>query len=149
FFLIHTAIVAGGLREARTDLDLLWHLGWLPIIASPLAWYIVMLWYAGFLGAQARHNPTLRTVHLPGTAFVLVCAALLFVLLLVVGSLPTFQQVVTLGRSDYAPAPGTPLLIIVYAIYNISCIGLAIHALRYPGPSARWMGELARQRARP
>src|SRR4029078_7102343 len=71
FFLIHTAIVAGGLRQASTDLDLLWHFGWLPIIASPLAWYVVMLWYAGFLGAQARHNPTLRSIHLPGTAFVL------------------------------------------------------------------------------
>jgi signal transduction histidine kinase len=149
FFLIHTAIVARGLREASTDLDLLWHLGWLPIIASPLAWYVVMLWYAGFLGAQARQNPTLRTIHLPGTAFVLACAALLLVLVLVVGSLPTFQEVVTLGRNDYAASPGTPLLIIVYAIYNISCLGLAIHALRHPGPSARWMGELARQRARP
>lgn len=149
FFLIHTAILAGGLRQASTDLDLLWHLGWLAIISSPLAWYIVMLWYAGFLGAQARQNPTLRTIHLPGIAFVLLCAALLFVLVLVVGSLPTFQQVVTLGQSEYVPTPGTPLLVIVYALYNISCLGLAIHALRHPGPSARWMGDLARQRARP
>lgn len=146
FFLVHTAILAGGLREATVDLDLLWHFGWLPIIVSPLAWYVVMLWYAGFLGAPARQ--TLK-LHLPGLTFVSACAALLMVLLLFVGSLPTFAQVVTFGNTPYVPTHGTPLLVIVYAIYNISCLGLAIHALRNPGPSARWMGELARKRARP
>lgn len=146
FFLVHTAILARGLREVTGDLDLLWHFGWLPIIASPLAWYVVMLWYAGFLGAPARQNLKL---HLPGLAFVSACAGLLFVLLLVVGSLPTFEQVVTFGATAYVPTHGTPLLVIVYAIYNISCLGLSIHALRNPGPSARWMGELARKRARP
>lgn len=146
FFLVHTAILARGLREATADLDLLWHFGWLPIIASPLAWYVVMLWYSGFLGAHARQN---LKIHLSGLVFVLVCAAGLFVLLLFVGSLPTFQQVVTFGRTEYVSTPGTPLLVIVYAIYNISCVGLAIHALWHPGPSARWMGDLARKRARP
>ncbi len=149
FFLIHTAILAQGLRQATNDLDLLWHLGWLPIIVAPLAWYVVMLWYAGFLGAQARHNPSLRFIHLPGLAFVLACAGILFFLVLVVGSLPTFQQVVTFGRTEYVPTPGTPLLVVVYGLYIVSCLGLAVHALRHPGPSARWMGELARQRARP
>ncbi|MCC7164305.1 MAG: hypothetical protein IT331_17550 [Anaerolineae bacterium] len=149
FFLIHTAILARGLREATTDLDLIWHVGWLAIIAAPLAWYVVMLWYAGFLGANARENRGLRSIHLPGLVFVLGCAGVLFFLVLVVGALPTFQQVVTFGRSEYVPTTGTPLLVIVYAVYNISCLGLAMHALRHPGPSARWMGELARVRARP
>src|SRR6187399_3170243 len=71
FFLIHTAILARGLREATTDLDLLWHLGWLPIIAAPLAWYVVMLWYAGYLGANAQGGVRLRSIHLPGLVFVL------------------------------------------------------------------------------
>lgn len=146
FFLVHTAILARGLRESSYDLDLLWHFGWLPIIASPLAWYVVMLWYAGYLGAGARQR---LGIHLPGIILMVACAALLFVLVLFVGSLPTFQQVVTFGASEYVPTPGTPLLVIVYAMYNITCLGLAIHALRHPGPSARWMGELARKRARP
>lgn len=146
FFLIHTAILARGLREATGDLDLLWHLGWLPIIAAPLVWYVVMLWYAGYVGANVRRNTRL---HWLGVIVVSFCAVFLFFLVLVVGSLPTFQQVVTFGRSEYVPTPGTPLLVMVYGIYNISCLGLAIHALRNPGPSARWMGELARARARP
>lgn len=149
FFLVHSAIAAQGLRESTADLDVLWRFGWLPIIMAPLAWYVVMLWYAGFLGERARTSPALRYIHLPGLAFVLVCAAILFVLLLVVGALPTFQDVVTFGRTEYIATPGTPLLVIMYALYNTSCLGLAIHALRHPGPSARWMGELARKRARP
>ncbi len=146
FFLIHTAILAQGLRQATGDLDLLWHLGWLPIIAAPLAWYVVMLWYAGYLGE--RQN-VFHLLHRVGLIFVAFCALLLIFLILAVGSLPTFQQVVTFGRTEYVPTPDTPLLVIVYGLYTLTCLGLAIHALRHPGPSARWMGELARRRARP
>lgn len=149
FFLIHTAILARGLREASGDLDLLWHLGWLSIIASPLAWYVVMLWYAGFLGSQAQQNRMLGSLHLPGLLFVSGCGALLFGLVLFVGVLPTFGQVVAFGQTDYVATRGTLLLVIVYALYNVSCLSLAIHALQYPGPSARWMGDVARKRARP
>ncbi len=146
FFLIHTAILAQGLRQATTDLDVLWHLGWLPIIAAPLAWYVVMLWYAGYVGERPN---VYHTLHRAGLWFASFCALFLIFLILIVGSLPTFQQVVTFGRTEYVPTPGTPLLVIVYGLYTISCLGLAIHALRHPGPSARWMGELARRRARP
>jgi hypothetical protein len=149
FFLTHTAIIARGLRAATPELDVLWHFGWLPIIAAPLAWYVVMLWYAGFLDARAAPPPSLRRIHVAGLAVSVACALLLFGLVLFVGSLPTFKQVVTFGREDYTPTPGTPLLVSVYAVYNIACIVLAIHALRHPEPSARWMGDLARTRAKP
>lgn len=149
FFLIHTAIVALGLRETSTGLDWLWHFAWLPIIASPLVWYVVMLWYAGYLGAQARPNMARHSIHLSGLIAVAASAFVLVILVVFVGSLPTFEQVVTFGRTAYVATPGTPLFIVIYALYNVTCLGLAIHALRHPGPSARWMGELARQRARP
>ncbi|MBI4673768.1 MAG: hypothetical protein HY741_19140 [Chloroflexi bacterium] len=149
FFLTHTAIIARGLRAATFDLDVLWHFGWLPIIAAPLAWYFVMLWYAGILDARAAPSSPLRRIHLAGLAFNGACALMLFVLILFVGSLPTFKQVVTFGREGYVPTPGTPLLVVVYAVYNIACMALAIHALQHPEPSARWMGDLARVRAKP
>ncbi|TAH48463.1 MAG: hypothetical protein EYC68_21090 [Chloroflexota bacterium] len=146
FFLVHTAILARGLREATIDLDWLWHFGWLPIIVAPLAWYVVMLWYAGYLGERVSRN---QRLHRVGLLLVSFGALFLAFLILFVGSLPAFNQVVTLGRTEYIATPGTPLLVVVYAFYNITCLGLAIYALRYPGPSARWMGELARKRARP
>ncbi len=149
FFLIHTAIIGRGLREATGDLDLLWHLGWIPIIAAPLAWNVVMLWYTGNLAFRPRRSQTLYWIHLPGLVFVAACAVLLLVLIFGFSALPTFADVVTFGRKSYLPTAGAPLLVIVYALYNIACIALAIHALRHPEPSARWMGDLARQRARP
>lgn len=149
FFLTHTAIIARGLRFATLDLDVLWHFAWLPIIAAPVLWYLVMLWYAGFLDTRATAQPNLRRIHFIGLASGIACALFLMALVLFVGSLPTFKQVVTFGREDYTPTPGTPLLVVVYAIYNVACIALSIHALRYPEPSERWLGDLARKRAQP
>ncbi|RIK14958.1 MAG: hypothetical protein DCC52_19150, partial [Chloroflexi bacterium] len=60
FFLTHTAIIARGLRFASLDLDVLWHFGWLPIIAAPLAWYLIVLWYTGILDARGAANRSLR-----------------------------------------------------------------------------------------
>ena len=149
FFLIHSAIIGRGLRDATADLDLMWHLGWISIIASPLAWYVVVLWYAGFLGAPVRQNLTLRRLQVPGLVFTSALALLLVVLLVVLGALPTFAQVLTFGAINPQAAPLTPLLVGLYALYNIVCMSLAIHALQHPEPSARWMGDLARRRARP
>jgi signal transduction histidine kinase len=147
FFLIHTAIVGRGLSEATADLDLLWHLGWFPIIIAPLAWYVVMLWYAGFLGSDLN-KPAVRQIHLPGLSVTVICA-LGLLLSLLLGALPTFAEIVTFGSGTDTPTPGTAWLVLLYAFYNLACIGLAIHALSHPEPSARWMGDLARQRAHP
>lgn len=149
FFLTHTAIIARGLRAVTFDLDVLWHFGWLPIIAAPLAWYLVVLWYTGVLDARAAPDAALRHLHAAGLALSVAGALFLCVLVLIVGALPAFNEIVTFGREDYAHAPGTPLLVVVYAGYNILCIALSIHALRHPGPSARWLGDLARKRAQP
>ncbi len=149
FFMVHTAIIARGLRAATLDLDVLWHFGWLPIIAAPLAWYFCMLWYAGVLDARATTNQNVRRIHFAALVFNVACALCLCFLILVADALPSFTQVVTFGREDYSRTPFTPLLILVYAIYNIACMALSMHALRHPAPSARWMGDLARQRAQP
>lgn len=149
FFLTHTAIIARGLRAATFDLDVLWHFAWLPIIVAPLAWYFVMLWYAGILTARPQTSLSVRHIHSAGLAFNSACALLLLGLVIFVGALPTFNQVVTFGREGYVPTAGTPLLVMVYAVYNIACMALAIHALQHPAPSARWMGDLARVRAKP
>src|SRR5690349_15314500 len=56
FFLIHSAIIGLGLHYATPDLEWMWHLGWISLIASPLAWYIVMLWYVGFFDGRSKQN---------------------------------------------------------------------------------------------
>ncbi len=155
FFLVHSAIIGRGLRDATADLDWMWHLGWVSVIASPLAWYVVMLWYAGFFAPSIRHsapiqqNRALQRIHLPGLGFTFACAVLLLVLLVVLGALPKFDQVLTLNQIERTTTPFTPILVGIYALYNIACLSLSIHALQHPEPSSRWMGDLARRRAQP
>lgn len=149
FFLTHTAIIARGLRFASLDLDVLWHFGWLPIIAAPLAWYLIVLWYTGILDARGAANRSLRLMHWLGMSVSVGGALWLVLLILFGGSLPPFTQVVTFGREAYTDMPGTPLFVVLYALYNIVCIGLSVHALRHPVPSARWLGDVARKRAQP
>src|SRR5581483_1754771 len=77
------------------------------------------------------------------------CAILVLALIFGAGALPAFAQVISLGRQGYQPTTGTALLVVSYALYNILCISLALHAIRFPPPSRRWMGDIARRRARP
>src|SRR5438128_7986602 len=48
FFVSHSAILGYGLRNVSDAMDFWWHVGWVPAVVSPLSWYVVMLWYAGF-----------------------------------------------------------------------------------------------------
>ena len=43
FFVSHSAILGHGLAKG---VELWWQVGWLPVIALPLAWYLLTLWYA-------------------------------------------------------------------------------------------------------
>ena len=147
FFLIHSAILGRGVIDLSADLDTLWHIGWLPIIASPLAWYIVILWYAGF-GLRAKDAALDVRLQQFGLIIAIASALLLVGLVLFANPLPVFAQIVensgALNSSD-----ATPLFIAIYSVYNVLCIALALRALQTPEPSPRLMGDLARRRARP
>ncbi|HEY8478084.1 MAG TPA: ATP-binding protein, partial [Chloroflexota bacterium] len=69
-------------------------------------------------------------------------------LLLVANPLPTVRELLDPGRISFAPA-SLPVVLLVYPAYSLLCIGLALSALRRPVASARFMGDLARRRARP
>ncbi|MCB0147648.1 MAG: hypothetical protein KDE01_08345, partial [Caldilineaceae bacterium] len=91
FFAAHTAILASGEGPASAALNLWWEIGWLPLLALPLTWYGVVLWYGGF-----GVDPGLRRRHrLP-----LALLGLLFVALVVAffatAGLPSFVDAVNL-----------------------------------------------------
>ena len=146
FFVSHSAILGHGLETASRGMDFWWHVGWIPVVASPFAWYGLMLWYAGFwsercTGLRRRHRPWLLAATL--LAITLVC------LLIFANPLPTYWQVAQLSLSTTLSVGGIPLLILVYPFYILLCIGLSLDVLRRPNPSVRLMGDLARRRARP
>ena len=63
--------------------------------------------------------------------------------------LPGFGQLTLFEPGAFQPSPGAYALALVYPVFILACIGLALDALLRPGPTVRIMGQLARQRARP
>jgi signal transduction histidine kinase len=150
FFVSHSAILGYGLHAIGQGLNFWWRLGWLPVVISPLAWYVAMLWYAGFWRWRTSQiNNSLLGRQRYGLIITLVLAFTLFGLLVFANPLPSFIQVSQLQLSATPEVGGIPLLILVYPLYILLCIGLSLDALRHPAPSGRVMGDLARRRARP
>jgi signal transduction histidine kinase len=146
FFVSHSAILGHGLETASRGMDFWWHMGWIPVVASPFAWYGLMLWYAGFWSERPTE---LRRRHRPWFLTTTMLAITLVGLLIFANPLPTYWQVAQLSLSTTLSVGGIPLLILVYPFYILLCIGLSLDVLRRPNPSARLMGDLARRRARP
>jgi signal transduction histidine kinase len=147
FFISHSAILGFGLDYGSTGLNLWWRIGWIPVVALPFVWYLVMLWYAGFWGNPNRpYLPNRQRSRVLLTSLLLVG---LVGWLLVASPLPSFTQLVALQLSTVPTVGGTPLFLLIYALYIILCTSLALNVLRRPGPSARMMADQARHRARP
>ncbi|MBN1137932.1 MAG: hypothetical protein JXM73_15185, partial [Anaerolineae bacterium] len=106
----------------------------------------VMLWYSGYWdnrqgGLHRRQRPWLILVGALFGAFV--------GLLAVANPLPSYHQVARLELAATPAIGGIPMVMLLYPLYVVLCIGLSLDALRRPEPSVRVMGDLARHRARP
>jgi signal transduction histidine kinase len=163
FFVSHSAILGHGLAQG---VELWWQVGWLPVIALPLAWYLLTLWYAGFWGdggvdlpfwqrwgfvfsAPFTGKSRLHKRQRPWFVFTVLLAMGLAALLVFTNALPSYWQIIQLNLAASPAVSGVPLLILAYPFYILLCIGLALDALRRPEPSTRMMGDEARLRARP
>jgi signal transduction histidine kinase len=163
FFVSHSAILGHGLAQG---VELWWQVGWLPVIALPLAWYVLTLWYAGFWGDGGADLPfwqcwgfvfsapftgssRLHKRQRPWFIIAVLLGAGLVGLLVFTNALPSYWQVIQLNLATSAAVGGIPVLILAYPFYILLCIGLSLDALRRPEPSTRMMGEEARLRARP
>jgi signal transduction histidine kinase len=152
FFVSHTAILGRGLHDVSRGMDFWWRVGWVPAVALPFAWYVVMLWYSGLWNSADVESWRAILRHgRQGYWFLLttLLAVGLIGLLVFANPLPSYWQVAQLNLSVTPAVGGIPLLILIYPIYIVLCIFLSLDALRHPGPSARVMGDLARRRARP
>jgi signal transduction histidine kinase len=63
--------------------------------------------------------------------------------------LPSYRQVAHLELAATPSVAGVPVVMFLYPLYIVLCLGLSLDALRHPEPSVRVMGDLARRRARP
>jgi signal transduction histidine kinase len=145
FFISHSAILGHGLFTGE-GMDFWWRAGWAPVVALPFAWYLMILWYAGFWEAAST---SLNRRQRPWLGLTVLLTLSLAGLILFANPLPSFSQAAQLNLSTTLTVGGIPLLILIYPVYIVLCISLSLDALLRPGPSSRIMGELARHRARP
>jgi signal transduction histidine kinase len=146
FFFSHSAILGYGLEIPGFGLNFWWQIAWIPVVALPFVWYVMMLWYAGY---WEKNNTQLqkRQRNWFYIAFILVLCT--FSVAIYANPIPSFTQYADAGLKATPTIGGVPIIVITYSVYILFCISLSLDALRRPGPSARVMGELARQRARP
>lgn len=149
FFVSHTAIVGLGLNQLTwRNMIFWWTAGLVPAIMLPYAWYIIMLWYAGYWNVP--HNRLHQRQHI---WLIIVTGMLLFGL----AALVTGVLLLAIPSRDLDPLRsfirysigGIPFLAVGYSIYVMLCIGLSLDALRQPAASRRVMGLVARRRAQP
>jgi len=146
FFVSHTAILGIGTDYVGPGTEFWWHVGWVPVVALPFVWYVLMLWYAGYWD---NRQGALRRRQRPWLIFSGAEILVLILLLAVANPLPSYGQVARLDLAATPAVAGIPIVMLLYPLYTVLCIGLSLDALRRPEPSARPMGDLARHRARP
>ena len=112
----------------------------------PYAWYLVMLWYSSYW--DDPHSAIHQRHQIP-----IVLATLLAIstvgLVLLFNALPSYNQLLQLDLGGVLAIGGIPVLMVVFPLYLILCIGFSLDVLLHPGTPVRLMGQIARQRARP
>jgi hypothetical protein len=152
FFISHSAILGHNPNVISPGQDFWWYTGWAPVVILPLAWYLVMLWYSGFWESRRAEEQGNRGLYLRQRLWfglALLCGLLLILLLFFTQLLPPFSTLAQLRLANSAEFPNIRWLVFIYPIYALLCMGLSLDALLRPGPSRRWLGDLARRRARP
>ncbi len=146
FFIAHSSILARDAQSFGPGVNFWWQAGWGPLVASPFAWYVMMLWYSGFWDDR---RSALHRRQLPWFVLTVLLSLFLVGLLLLANPLPNIWQAAQLDLGGMPALGGIPLLFLGFPPYILMSIGLSLDALLRPAPPARWMGTRARQRARP
>lgn len=147
FFVSHTVLLSQNLTYTlNPGLDFWWRAGWWPVVLSPFAWYVLMLWYSGFW--EGRGSALYRR-QLAWFAFSVLLTLFQLGLLAFANPLPSLGQVARLDLSTAPALGGMPLLFLGFLLDILLCISLSLDALLRPAPTPRLMGAEARRRARP
>ena len=146
FFVAHSALLTYDLNTVTRGLNFWWHLGWWPVIALPLAWYVLVLWYSGYWDDRAT---ALHRRHRLGLWAGAAGLLLMVGLVLFANPLPTLGSGARPDPRALLEVAGLPLLALAYPVYILLCMSLALDALLRPGHTGRLLGDLARRRARP
>ncbi|WP_420630602.1 sensor histidine kinase [Candidatus Leptofilum sp.] len=149
FFVSHTAIIGLGLTSLTwRNMIFWWTVGLVPAIMLPYAWYIIMLWYAGYWNVPRNRLHQRQRIWLTIITGMLLFGLVALFAGVVLLAFPAPELNPLRGFIRYSIA-GIPLLAAGYSAYVLLCIGLSLDALRQPAASRRVMGLVARRRAQP
>lgn len=137
FFALHSAVLEDLFERFQSQIAFWWRLIWLPFLFSPYLWYLVMVWYTGMLHAR-RQRIWLALVSFLGLL------ALLFA-----RNLPAYDDLLHHSQEGIFSLGGIPIVLLLYPAYGVLCLTRSLVVLSHPGSSDRFMGDLARRRARP
>jgi signal transduction histidine kinase len=139
FFAGHSTIVSLVFGSLDMQTAFWWRLIWLPFIFLPYLWYLVIVWYTGVL-RTGRQRVLLWIVSVLGA----VALSLLFT-----HHLPSYEELTGSAETSSFAFGGITTGLLIYPVYSVLCIVLALSALSRPAGSERFMGDLAQRRARP
>jgi signal transduction histidine kinase len=152
FFISHSVILSIGLHDVGDGLEIWWRVGWVPVLALPLVWYVLILWYVGFFDEPAT-APHAQRAQRGGLMFTTLLGLGLFLLFAFANPLPPIAIATRAVVLPSVQLNELILLVITYSLFCLACITLSLEALRRPNSSAHtaimpsW--NLARRRARP
>ena len=156
FFLVHTATLDYTWEALYSNIRSWWYLCWACVLALPLGWYVLMLWYAGFwtqkqTRAALKTAPSLRR-HWAGLFLATCLGALMATLIVIADPARIFAQVAYREANPLA-FHGIPLLLAACPLYLLACLLLSLDALGNTGktwhPANKALDDVARRRARP
>ena len=146
FFISHTIILGFGWDILGHSIDFWWRAGLAPIVVLPFVWYLMMLWYSGFWN---KDSDSINKKHKPWFYGSLLFNLTLMGLTLFENPVPSYSGYAETGLIETLSLAKIPILLLLYPIYVIFCVILAIDAIRFPGSTERVMGALARNKAKP
>jgi hypothetical protein len=152
FFLLHTIVIGIYPDLFSIQKGWWWQIGWVLVVFLPAAWYLDILWYTGFsnpgedLPKPLRFAKKIHTYGIRALIGVICIIGVFFVI-----TIPYDELRFTGGLNLFhmLSLQGTHIIIWLYALFILLCMGLSIYALRFPVPSGRLMGDQARTRALP
>ena len=149
FFVSHTAIIGlSPFQLTWRNSIFWWTVGMVPAIILPLAWYVIMLWYAGFWGVENGRLHQRQRYWFILTITIAIVGLIILGISVILLAIPT-PELISLRLFVRWSVAGVPILAVGYSIYVVMCIALSLDALRQPVPTDRVMGQEARKRAHP
>lgn len=149
FFISHSVILGIGLNDVGEGLEIWWRVGWVPVLALPFVWYLLILWYVGFFDERAAAPRAQRW----GLVFTALLGLGLFLLFAFANPLPPISIATRAVVLPSVQLNELILLVITYSLFCLACITLSLDALHSPNSNTHtaimpsW--DLARRRARP